>query len=255
MKVLHLGKYDFRTEHGGIESVCKNMYQYFRFGNAEQQQHAHYFLFFSRSKTSAELQDGNCTFYTAGLNMQVGSTSVSLTYLQQYFKIYDQFDIIHVHVPNPIAFLAIYLKQPKGKIIVHWHSDIVKQKLVYPFFRIVEKKVLQAASAIIATSQNYVGGLIPLAPYRHKINIIPIGIAPLPVHANGHADKKLIVAVGRLVYYKGFEYLIKAAQLLPDDYEIRIAGSGELKEEYGQLIGSLQLGHKVKLLGMFRMKR
>ncbi len=249
MKVLHLGKYDFHTDHGGIESVCKSMYQFFHCNNVEQQQHVHYFLFFSRSKTSAEVKEGNCTFYSAGLDMQLGSTSVSLSYLKQYFNICNQVDLVHVHVPNPVAFLAIYLKRPKGKIIVHWHSDIVKQRLVYPYFRLIEKKVLQQASAIIATSQNYADGSKPLAPYRNKIHVIPIGIEPISIHANKHPDKKLIVSVGRLVYYKGFEYLIKAAQFLPDDYQVKIAGKGELKTTLEQLINSLQLSHKVKLLG------
>ena len=232
-----------------LNQCAKSCIIIFVAANTEQQQHTHYFLFFSRNKISAQVQDGNCTFFIAGTDMQLGSTPVSLSYIKQYIKVCNQFDIIHVHIPNPVAFFAIYLKQPKGKVIVHWHSDIVKQKLIYPYFRLIEKKVLQQATSVIATSQNYADGSKPLAPYSNKIHVIPIGIESIPIHTNNRSDKQVIASVGRLVYYKGFEYLIKAAQFLPDDYEIKIAGNGELKVQLEELINSLQLSHKVKLLG------
>ena len=37
-------------------------------------------------------------------------------------------DVIHAHFPNPLADLAI-LRAPRGTpVVVHWHSDIVRQR-------------------------------------------------------------------------------------------------------------------------------
>ena len=56
-------------------------------------------------------------------------------------------------------------------------------------------------------------------------------------------------SLGRLVPYKGYKYLIAAAQYLKDDFVILIGGMGELKEELQKEINELRLQHKVKLLG------
>lgn len=253
MKVLHLCKYDFRTHNGGIESVCKSMYEYFKANAITNPDQFHYFLFFSAQPVSVQEEESQFCFYIAGTNYHLGSTSLSLSYIKKYNELCNHVDIIHVHVPNPVALLAIYNKKPKAKIIIHWHSDIVKQKMVYPLFKAVEQSVLRFTTAIIATSENYVQGSKPLAPYRNKITVIPIGIGPLtqvPASAEpGNGNETLIVSIGRLVYYKGFEYLIKAAACLPDNYRIVIIGNGVLKSKLDKMISNLQLQNKVTLAG------
>ena len=42
-----------------------------------------------------------------------------------------------------------------------------------------------------------------------------------------YLDRFIVLAVGRLIYYKGFEYLIAAARLLDDQIVILIAGEGK----------------------------
>ena len=64
-----------------------------------------------------------------------------------------------------------------------------------------------------------------------------------------YSNKKIILSVGRLVEYKGFTYLIKAAKFLPDNYIIYIAGSGILAGTLQKEIFKNDLENKVKLLG------
>ncbi len=61
--------------------------------------------------------------------------------------------------------------------------------------------------------------------------------------------KKIIFSLGRLVYYKGFEYLIDSAKYLSEDYIILIGGIGPLYKELDNKIKLLKLENKVKLLG------
>ncbi|MBL7325930.1 glycosyltransferase, partial [Escherichia coli] len=61
--------------------------------------------------------------------------------------------------------------------------------------------------------------------------------------------KKIVFSLGRLAYYKGFEYLIKSARYLNDDCVILIGGAGELKDDLQALIQKYNLHDKVRLLG------
>ena len=61
--------------------------------------------------------------------------------------------------------------------------------------------------------------------------------------------KKLGFSLGRLVTYKGYEYLIEAARFLDDDYVLLIGGTGPLKAELDEKIKMLGLEGKVVLLG------
>nr|EID9259045.1 glycosyltransferase [Escherichia coli] len=67
-----------------------------------------------------------------------------------------------------------------------------------------------------------------------------------------YKGKKIIFSLGRLVYYKGFEYLVESAKFLPDDYIILIGGNGEEKQKLLELIQRYKLEDKVKLLGFIR---
>ena len=64
-----------------------------------------------------------------------------------------------------------------------------------------------------------------------------------------YKNKKIIFSLGRLVYYKGFEYLIDSAKYLSEDYIILIGGIGPLYKELDNKIKLLKLENKVKLLG------
>ncbi|MGM3307857.1 glycosyltransferase [Anabaena sp. WFMT] len=68
-----------------------------------------------------------------------------------------------------------------------------------------------------------------------------------------HADSKIRIATtGRLIEKKGIEYAILAVAQVSELYqniEYNIIGDGELKEHFQQLIQSLNIADKVKLLG------
>ena len=63
-------------------------------------------------------------------------------------------DIVHVHVPNPAGVLAVMASGYKGKLIVTWHSDVVRQRRLAQIFAPIQRRFLSRCSAIIATSRN-----------------------------------------------------------------------------------------------------
>lgn len=171
-------------------------------------------------------------------------------------RIMGGYDIIHVHHPDPMAALALWLSGYKGKVLLHWHSDIVRQKRLMKLYEPLQSWLIRRADYIIGTTPVYVKESPYLRNVQDKLGYLPIGVPQFhPVSEkvmklrSGYPGKKLLLAVGRCVYYKGFEYLIEAMMYLPEDYHLLLAGRGELKEELERQIVELGLEEKVTMLG------
>ena len=187
------------------------------------------------------------------------STSITLQMIFKLKKIIKQYDIIHVHLPDPMANLALFFANLEGKkIILHWHSDIIKQKYLLKLYEPLQSWMMKKADKIIATTPKYIEESKYLQKYKDKCAPIPIGIDENKLISNAnkvnkikekYKDKKIIFSLGRLVYYKGFEYLIKSAKYLTNDYIILIGGAGPLKYKLNTIIIENGLENKVKLLG------
>ena len=170
-------------------------------------------------------------------------------------------DIIHLHMPNPSALWVMTVAAAHGiPWVVHWHADVVSSaldrrvKLAYRFYRPMEQSLLKRARRVIVTSPPYLKSSQPLAPWRDKCRIIPLGMkdqSNLPSSREEntwHTNVLRVLAIGRLTYYKGFEYLIRAAGKV-DAIQVNLVGDGEKYAELQQLIRAKGLEQKVKLLG------
>jgi len=165
-------------------------------------------------------------------------------------------DILHLHLPNPMAVLAYLASGYRGRLVVTYHSDMVRQKILGPLFEPLLHAALRRASAIITTSPNYLRTSRVLARHQERCHVIPLGI---PIESFDHCDPdaaaairerygdRLVVSVGRLVYYKGFEYLIRAMTRVQG--KLVIVGEGPLREKLGTLASELGVADKVVFLG------
>jgi rhamnosyl/mannosyltransferase len=189
---------------------------------------------------------------------KVLSTSVAPAMVTELARVGDAYDIIHVHLPDPLTNLALFLARPKARLVVHWHSDVVQQKTALKFYAPLQEWLLRRADAIIATSEPYWRASPWLPKYRDKIRTVPIGIRDA---FNGNASPlasqvrrrfpgdKLVFALGRMVYYKGFEHLVDAAKHLPANFTIVIGGVGDLMPALRARIVSAGLADRVLLIG------
>jgi glycosyltransferase involved in cell wall biosynthesis len=128
-------------------------------------------------------------------------------------------DIVHLHLPNPMAALAYIASGHKGRLVIAWHSDIVRQKTVAKLLRPLDDMLLSRASALIASSPTYIDSSPTLSRNRDRCRVIPYGIdadsfrprdAEIAMKIRQRYGPRIVLAVGRMVYYKGFEYLIRA---------------------------------------------
>ena len=165
-------------------------------------------------------------------------------------------DIVHIHLPNPMAVLAYLASGHRGRLVVTYHSDTVRQKILGPMFEPFLHQLLRRSSAVIATSPDYRRTSLVLSRYLDRCEVIPYGIAldeferadPAEVgRLQRQYGDRLIVSVGRLVYYKGFEYLIRAMSKVRG--RLLIIGDGPLRPQLQELTGRLNLGDRVIFAG------
>src|SRR5215469_13861830 len=131
-----------------------------------------------------------------------------------------EYDVLHLHTPNPMGMLG-YLAARKPRrhaLVVTHHSDVVRQALLRRSFEPVFRGVMSRADAIVVSSQAYLDTSVELTPYREKCVVIPCGITPKPnsvsqsevARLRAIYGSRVVLAVGRLIYYKGFEVLVEA---------------------------------------------
>jgi rhamnosyl/mannosyltransferase len=152
-----------------------------------------------------------------------------------------------------VAWLASGRRDP---LVVTYHSDTVRQAFLGAAFDPIQHWMLSRAAAIIATSPNYAATSPVLARHRDRCHIIPYGIplaqfqscAPAAVNQlHQQYGDRLVLAVGRLVYYKGFENLIAAMRNV--NGRLLVAGDGPLREKLQGLAAESGAAGKVVFLG------
>ncbi|HAJ34040.1 MAG TPA: mannosyltransferase [Candidatus Atribacteria bacterium] len=165
-------------------------------------------------------------------------------------------DILHFHLPFPLGVLSyLLMASKKKKVVVTYHSDIVRQERLMRFYKPFLHRFLKRADKILPTSPNLVKSSKYLSPYKDKCTVVPLSI---DLNEFGHLikkkldlgfspDEKIVLFVGRLNYYKGLEYLIEAIQEV--ESKLLIVGEGEMRERLEQKVKSLGVEQKIVFLG------
>ena len=250
MKVLHLGK--FYPIQGGVEKVMFDIVC----GLSQFKEIDCDMLCASTTKKDTVINVGAAKIFCTSTWMKAFATMISPGMITTLRRICNNYDIIHIHHPDPMATLALKLSAYKGKVVLHWHADILKQKIALKLYEPLQKWLIYRADVIVGTTPKYLQSSPYLQDPALKKICIPIGIDPIGVNnesiesiKNQYPAKHIIFSLGRLVEYKGYKYLIEAAKYLPDNYIILIGGSGPLKQSLEEQIRLNNLTHKVILLG------
>lgn len=250
MKILQLGK--FHPIRGGVEKVMLDITK----GLSRRGIHCDMLCAALKGSYTVELNPCGRIFAVRSL-ARLKATMISPAMILRLRKICRDYDIIHIHHPDPMAALALRLSGFKGRVVLHWHSDILRQRRLLKIFRPLQEWVLRRADAIVGTSPVYTCMSPYLTGVQHKCHCIPIGIDPVQEPDEDlieelrrrYGYRRIIFAMGRLVSYKGFDYLVDAAAMLPDDYVVVIGGTGPLQESLEQRIKAAGLSDKVFLAG------
>ncbi len=261
-KVLHISKYYFPFR-GGTEQIAQDCVKSL-IGKYEQK-----VFCFNEGKEDFKDEIDGIEIVRAGCFAKVSSQSLSSTYGKLLRKIIRDFkpNIVIFHYPNPFAALYLLRYIPKScKLVLYWHLDIIKQKILRQLFINQNKRLVQRADLIIATSPNYVDGSTWLSSARNKCRIVPNCINIERLKPSMESDTKaqkireendgktICLAVGRHTEYKGFNYLIQAAHLLDDSFKVFITGKGEETEQLKTEAGDDKKIHFLGLLDDIELK-
>jgi glycosyltransferase involved in cell wall biosynthesis len=161
-------------------------------------------------------------------------------------------DILQMHEPSLIPSACYLAMLPRSRrcfkrLVVWWHSEIVRQKIMRPLYRPLLMRILTEADAIVVSSPNLISSSAILAPFEEKCRIVHLGIEPerftetaemqckiAVIHRRYHG-KQIVLFTGRLVYYKGVEYLLRAMRDIPDA-QLVIVGRGKLRPKVDSLV-------------------
>jgi glycosyltransferase involved in cell wall biosynthesis len=175
-------------------------------------------------------------------------------------RLYRLFDLVHLHMPNPLAEAAV-AALPRGvPIVVTYHADVIRQKVLKPFYGPIRRAVLKRSRGIVVPTENHIRYSEVLPAFADKCTVVPFGISRpryLMTTASRARARELrerhgrfVLFVGRLVYYKGLPQLIESmCDVDPTLGGLVIVGDGPLRGEVEAKIASLQVQSRVTLAG------
>ncbi len=253
LKVFHAAKWYFPAV-GGIETVARDIT-----GALDRRAECEILVCSDSGKTVTETVDG-VKVVRAKTVCNLLSTPISFAYLRKFRKMSKGADVIQMHAPYPVSDLALWLcaGRKRSKVVLWYHSDVVKQKKMLFFYKPLMKYLLRRADIILVSGRNVAKKSDLLPKYMDKVKVLPFGIDPekypipsdlgfLDSHLNDKNAVKLLF-VGRLVYYKGLDVLIEAMKNV-SGAELFIVGEGELEDELRAKTKAMELEHKVHFVG------
>jgi rhamnosyl/mannosyltransferase len=172
-----------------------------------------------------------------------------------------RFDIVHLHFPDPLGQLTAMSLPRSVKRVVSWHSDIIKQRAALALYRPFLDSFVRDADAIIGASPQHFSSSRQMAvgkPGQIR-EVIPYGFDPAALAwteaartrraalDNGGRGRSIVFAVGRHVYYKGFEVLIRAMREI--DAELWLGGRGPMTDVLKRTAHAAGVADRVRFLG------
>jgi len=247
MRVLQVGKF-YPPYRGGIESHLQALcHELKRFIQVEV-------LVANEARRGTESEIDGVKVKRLGRLFSVGETPVCLSMARQISR--SSASLVHLHLPHPPACLAYLMSGRRGPLVITWHSDIVRQKVMARMLAPIHQAVIRRAALLIASSPNYVESSPVLSRNRDRCRVIPFGIIPDSFRTHDgetiakirqRYGRRIILAVGRMVYYKGFEYLIRAMKGIRG--HLLIVGDGPQRMELERLAAVCGVLDRISFLG------
>jgi glycosyltransferase involved in cell wall biosynthesis len=252
LSVLHLGKFP-STQPGGIETHIRALLTELTKNQVSCVHIAANHTFKTRltQDTFLELACAN-----SGMLLRTPICPTMVHHVRQLYRRHA-FNIVHIHLPNPMAHLVSYVLPSKVKRIITWHSDIIKQKYWLHLYRPGLNHLVRKAKAVLV-SNPYLARSNQIQIDRDRIHMIPFGINLEDFSANPamieriramFKDRLIIFALGRHASYKGFQTLLAALAQLPEKIVLLLGGEGEITDDLKKLAQQLNLSHRVCFLG------
>lgn len=228
---------------GGIETVLQQLAE----GFAARQHGSHVVVCHDARRTIHEICNDVALTRVATL-ARVSSLPISPTYPLHLLQ--QSGDILQIHEPSLLPALSYVLSRGVSRrrfkrLVVWWHSDIVRQRVLAPLYTPLLQTLLREADAIVAATPKHISSSPMLSAVAAKCHVIHYGVDPARfvrtpaieqeiTQIQARYGRPIVLFSGRLVYYKGVEYLVEAMRYVPEA-QLVVVGKGPLLPELQRL--------------------
>jgi glycosyltransferase involved in cell wall biosynthesis len=240
MRVTHVNKYYWPPHLGGVETVVR----YLSEGQAAAGMSVRAIV---ANEGRERVEDEIAGVRVTRLPRQFALSSAPIALgmageLSRDVKSATPPDVINLHSPYPWGELSWLQAHPDVPTVLSYHSDIVRQKRLLAAYRPFLERALDSVDVITTSSPNLRDNSEFLSPRAEKVRIVDYGlhvedIAEPPAHVlqraaeirSDHRGRQFVLFVGRLVYYKGADVLVRAMASV--DADLVMIGQGPLEAE------------------------
>src|SRR5918993_5188355 len=168
MKVLQLGKF-YPPVKGGMETILALI-------SERTAQHVQNRVLVANSRASTvEERHGSVEVRRSAALTRIGAVAVCPKMPFELAR--EDADLIVLHEPNPMALVAYFLARPGGRLIVWYHSDVIRPSWRYRlFYRPFLRFALSRAVRIVVSSPALGASAPELRDFQAKCKVIPFGV-------------------------------------------------------------------------------
>jgi rhamnosyl/mannosyltransferase len=256
MKVLHLGKFDTL---GGIERHVKTLARgLVATGDVEIIN-----LVSADSPKGYEHADYGYPTIAVPCHGVVASVAISPTLPLVARRLHHEhrFDIVHLHFPDPLGHLTALTLPRSIRRVISWHSDIIRQRKALALYGPFLRHFVRDVDGLVGATPQHLDASAQIPPARpgQVRRVVPYGFDPGQMAWTERArarkaellalaaGRPIVFTVGRHVYYKGFDVLLRAMAGI--DALLIIGGTGPLTADLTRQAEASGLRERVLFTG------
>ena len=260
MKIGVIGTRGFPEVQGGIETHCMELYS--RIGLIDDNRITVYRRTPYLNPVNRNSDFKNIRFVDIAVPRSKNFETLLHSFLATIHAIFQHYDIVHYHNTGPGFFIPL-LRFNRTKIFFTYHNVSYSQKKWSSF----AKRFLNSSEKISMTMSDYVIFISEIIRTEMKArynirnhSVIPNGVnLPVKSQSSEYIDSlglqkgRYLIAIGRFLEEKGFDYLIRAfvkAEIV--GYKLVIAGDTDYPTEYSVRLKSLARDNGIVLTGFIK---
>jgi starch synthase len=260
MKIGVIGSRGFPGIQGGIETHCLELYT--RIARASGHNITVY-----RRKPYLNSMNRDATFPNIRfVDFKVPRNKFLETFLHSFaatiHALFQGYDIVHYHNTGPGFFIPILIFS-KARVVFTYHNISYTQKkwnfAARKFLAVSERVSLRNSDFVIFISEVIRSEMLRKYPVERQqvifngVNIPDISAASDYIASLNLEANRYVIAVGRFLEEKGFDYLIRAfSNAGVSGYKLALAGDTDYPTEYSDRLKELAREHNVVLTGFIK---
>jgi rhamnosyl/mannosyltransferase len=249
-KVTHIFKTYFPETHGGLEEAIRQIGRHSAANGFDVE-------IIAAGKHNVEVRDlDGITAKFHKSNFDLYSNPVSFSFARKFKTICQSTDILHFHFTWPTAEILTLVHRIKKPMVVTFHCDIHKNRLLKTLYQPIVKRFLTKADRICVTSRNLLTNTPCLQEFKNKTDEVCLWLDKDRFMDLDEPDRNIVeltaalrpygLFIGVLRWYKGLNTLLDAAKTFKGN--LVIVGKGPLYTHLSARIKQEGL-YNIKLMG------